>query len=281
MAISRIIYTNSNIVLTVPAVTINTVQNATHTLTVPRENVNAFGFTGTVDRPQLDVTDATIEFAFIPQEAASGTLAGDMGGGEMGTLMVNSLEAAPAAAGAYTDVTAAGVGALTNALMNSAAVDGAIGAMPTTTVGFTGTNSAAANPTVAAQANTAVAGMVLTEPQHISLGGALLPNGSCAQSGAIAWDLPVELVLCLGQDPNAAGEAFGNPPGTASITVESLADELAANTGVAAYTVNIGDFNYTLAGARIDSKTNSLAVGDLFATFNYVLGGTADGMTCA
>ena len=108
-----------------------------------------------------------------------------------------------------------------------------------------------------------------------------MPNSSCAQSAAVAWDLPVEVVLCLNDNPETDGVAFGNPPGTASITVESLEDEIAAGAGALNYTLNIGDFEYELAKARIDSKTNSMAVGDLFATFNYVLGGTADGMTVA
>lgn len=287
MAINRIIYTHSLVSLTTSnvnagsALNVKTAQNATFTISVPRENVNAFGISGVVDRPQLNVEEATLEFAFIPQ---SNYLTGvqsfsDLDGAAMGQFMANSLNNAPSSV--YSDITAAGVGALTKSLMNSASVDAAIGAMPTTTVGFTGkggTIPTAGTPS----ANTTVTGMVLVEPKHIILGSALLPNQSCAQSAAVAWDLPVELILCLGQDPTlaASGEAFGNPPGTASITVESLQDEINQSAATANYSVTIGDFVYTLGNARVDSKTNSLAVGDLFGTFNYVLGGTADGMTC-
>jgi hypothetical protein len=144
-------------------------------------------------------------------------------------------------------------------------------------MGFTGADGGVPGKGTPAQASGLT--VTLVEPKDIVLGNKLLPNTSCAQSAAVAWDMPVEVVICLSDDPNADGEAFGNPPGTASITVESLEDELAAGTAQQDYTLDIGDFSYNLNNARVDSKTNSMAVGDLFATFNYVLGGTADGFT--
>ena len=229
------------------------------------------GYEGVVDRPQLDATDATLEFAFIPQTNGSAGIGGDMNAGAMDALIDDAIKGTPARSG----VSSLGVGALTGALMNSIAVDGAVGAMPTTTLGFTGVDGGVPGKGAPAQANGLT--VTLVEPKNIALGGSLLPNSSCAQSGAVAWDLPVEVIICLSDDPNADGEAFGNPPGTASSTVVSLQDELAAGTTQADYTVTIGDFDYELQNARVDSKTNSMAVGDLFATFNYVLGGTADG----
>ena len=277
---------------------IQTAQNATFTITVPRENVNAMGFSGTVDRPQLDANDATLEFAFIPQTNASGGLGTDMTGGRMNSLIEDSIKGTPT----RSKVHAAGIGSLdvdgagaASALMNSIAVDGAVGAMPTTTLGFTGVAAASIPAAEGFGANgvpgdAATLNVTLVEPQNISLSagaqpaapdGNLLPNSSCAQSGAVAWDLPVEVILCLSDNPETDGVAFGNPPGTASITVEALADEIDASQDARNYEIVIGDFAYTLNKARIDSKTNSMAVGDLFATFNYVLGGTADGMDVA
>jgi len=271
---SRVIYTEGLVEITgVGAATIQTAQNATFTLTIPRENVNSMGYEGVVDRPQLDATDATLEFAFIPQTTGSAGIAGDMQATAMEALRADSVKGTPSRAG----VSALGVGSLTGALMNSVAVDGAIGAMPTTTMGFTGVDGGVPGKGTPAQASGLT--VTLVEPKDIVLGNKLLPNTSCAQSAAVAWDMPVEVVICLSDDPNADGEAFGNPPGTASITVESLEDELAAGTAQQDYTLDIGDFSYNLNNARVDSKTNSMAVGDLFATFNYVLGGTADGFT--
>jgi len=277
VAKTRVIYTEGLVAITgVGAATIQTAQNATFTLTVPRENVNSMGYEGVVDRPQLDATDATLEFAFIPQTQGSSGITNDMNAIAMDALIDDAILGTPTRSG----ISALGVGALTGALMNSVAVDGAVGAMPTTTIGFTGVDGGVPGKGTPTSANSL--SVELVEPKDISLSagagaGNLLPNSSCAQSGAVAWDLPVEVIICLSDDPNADGEAFGNPPGTASITVESLADELAAGVGQSDYTVVIGDFEYELQNARVDSKTNSMAVGDLFATFNYVLGGTADG----
>ena len=274
VAKTRVIYTEGLVTVTgVGTSTIQTAQNATFTLTIPRENVNSMGYEGVVDRPQLDATDATLEFAFIPQTTGSAGLANDMQATAMEALRADAVKGTPTRAG----VSALGVGSLTGALMNSVAVDGAIGAMPTTTIGFTGVDGGVPGKGQPAQASGLT--VTLVEPKDITLGNKLLPNGSCAQSAAVAWDMPVEVVICLSDDPNADGEAFGNPPGTASITVESLEDELAAGTAQQDYTLDIGDFSYNLNNARVDSKTNSMAVGDLFATFNYVLGGTADGFT--
>jgi hypothetical protein len=269
VAKTRVIYTEGLVSITgVGAATIQTAQNATFTLTVPRENVNSMGYEGVVDRPQLDATDATLEFAFIPQTANSGGKASDMNAIAMDALIDDAILGTPQ----RSALSALGVGALTGALMNSIAVDGAVGAMPTTTLGFTGVDGGIPAKGTPTSANSLT--VELVEPKNIALTGLAT---SCAQSAAVAWDLPVEVVICLSDDPNTDGEAFGNPPGTASITVETLEDELAANTQQADYTVVIGDFDYELQNARVDSKTNSMAVGDLFATFNYVLGGTADG----
>jgi hypothetical protein len=283
VAKSRVIYTEGKIEITgVGACVVQTAQNATFTLTVPRENVNAMGFEGTVDRPQLDADDATIEFAFIPQTAVSGGITADMNAVALEALRADTVKGTPS----RSEVIASGVGKLgvqhdgnASALLNSIAVDGSVGAMPTTTLGFTGV--AAALPAKAATQQASSLTIALVEPQGINLiiaDSKLLPNGSCAQSGAVAWDLPVEVVLCLNDNPATDGVAFGNPPGTASFTVESLSDEIPGAQAADNYTLEIGDFTYVLNKARIDSKTNSMAVGDLFATFNYVLGGTADGM---
>ena len=298
---NRVIYTQGEVAISgVVGVTFETAQNATFTLTVPRENVNAMGYEGTVDRPQLDATDATLEFAFIPAKAGTST---DLTGPDLGSLMADSLLADPA----RSQVWCAGVGMLgkdgtpavdggpqNSALLNSISVDAAVGAMPTTTLGWTGV--AEAIPSVVAPGDASTLTVSLVEPKDIVLDSAtfgqgqpaapsndgnLTPNEGCAQSGAVAWDLPVEVILCLSDDPADEGKAFGNPPGTASFTVESLKNEIDASERARNYTLVIGDFGYTLSKARIDSKTNSMAVGDLFGTFNYVLGGTADGMVCA
>ena len=75
MALTRVVYTDtiltfSSTLLGVGGqnpIHLSTVQNATFTVNIPRENVNAMGFGGTVDRPQLTAADATCEFSYIPE----------------------------------------------------------------------------------------------------------------------------------------------------------------------------------------------------------------------
>ena len=77
MAIARVIYTQSLGTLTASALgtasptgitpsRLDTIQNATFTLTIPRADVNVFGVSGVVARPQLEAESATIEVSLIP-----------------------------------------------------------------------------------------------------------------------------------------------------------------------------------------------------------------------
>jgi len=99
----------------------------------------------------------------------------------------------------------------------------------------------------------------------------------CAQSASFSWDLPVETILCLGANPKADGIALGNPPGTSSFTVEALSLQLEQNINAQNYRLIIGTYTLDMANGSIDSRTHNLAVGDLYGSYNYVIGGTADG----
>jgi hypothetical protein len=87
--------------------------------------------------------------------------------------------------------------------------------------------------------------------------------------------MPVELVLCLGKNPATEGEALSSPPGTASITIEGLQET--TTTSAIIKKLKIGAYRFKLgAGAEVDSRTHNMAVGELFGTYNYVVGSTAD-----
>ena len=73
------------------------------------------------------------------------------------------------------------------------------------------------------------------------------------------------------------GIAMGNPPGTSSFTVEALSLQLEENQVAQDYAMYFGAYYMEMANGSIDSRTHSLAVGDLFGSHNYVIGGTADG----
>jgi len=333
--ISRTIYTSTNVHVSPKALTgaftgagwshlsgsdaiLNTAQNATFSLNIPRADVNVFGVEGVLDRPQLEAETATFEFGFIPELSNSPARAETLTPVDMNSLIADTIAELPT----YAAAGAAKVGRVSDALMNSATGEAAVGALANFTISFTGANDDAADPAdrggvaaypdVAGSVSQAVPvkiGIIATKatvvtPQQVSLGVSVLPvpgvvstsglldesfpdgDGdnlieSCAQSASFAWDVPVELILCLGSDPATDGHALGNPPGSASFTVEALKEQLVTQVDAQTYVLTIGDYTFTLAQGNIDSRTHNLAVGDLFGSYNYVIGGTGDGFTVA
>jgi hypothetical protein len=329
--ISRTIYTSTNVHVNPKATTgafagagwshvggtdaiLNTAQNATFSLNIPRADVNVFGVEGVLDRPQLEAETATFEFGFIPELNNSPARAASLTAIDMNSLISDTIAELPT----YAAAGAAKVGRVKDALMNSCTGEAAVGALANFTVSFTGANDDAADPAdrtgIAAYMDLANGlalnvpvkiGAIATKatvvtPQQVSLGVAVaapatsglldetFPDGdgdnlieSCAQSASFAWDVPVELILCLGSNPATDGHALGNPPGSASFTVEALKEQLVTHTAAQTYVLTIGDYTFTLAQGNIDSRTHNLAVGDLFGSYNYVIGGTGDGYTVA
>ena len=329
--ISRTIYTSTNVHVKPKAATgafagagwshaglgdaiLNTAQNATFSLNIPRADVNVFGVTGVLDRPQLEAETATFEFGYVPELDASPTKAKTLTPVDLNALIEDSIAELPT----YAIAGAKNVGRVKDSLMNSATGEAAVGALANFTISFTGANDDAADPadrTGEAKyhdvdggteedvpvkiADLPVTATVVT-PDQVSLGVAVaapansglldeaFPDGdgdnlieSCAQSVSWAWDVPVELILCLGSNPATDGKALGNPPGSSSFTVEALQEQLVSHTVAQNYVLTIGDYIFTLNKGNIDSRTHNLAVGDLFGSYNYVIGGTGDGFTVA
>ena len=278
MSVDRVVYTQSGIKITsaktaTGGIDLQTVQNATFTVNIPRENVNTLGAEGTVFRPQLDAPDASIEFNIVPATSGSpkwsATVADD--------FIDTALSGDPS--GDQATVEALGIGKVESALMNSLSCEATVGAMANMTISFTGSPSTAAPPsTLAAPASPT--SLTLVQSKDVTVADGTFKS-ACAQSASVAWDLPVVNVLCLGGDPADPSKVypFGNPPGTASMTIEGLDDALRWNAAKDDYKLSIGAFEFELAGGFVDSQTNSVAVGDVFATFNYVIGGTADSFT--
>ena len=313
---------------------LNTAQNATFSINVPRADVNVFGVTGTLDRPQLEAETATFEFGYIPENIASpaSSQAYTLNAGDINALISDAIAEAPD----YVEAGAPKVGMVTNALMNSATGEATVGALPTFTISLTGSQKVKADPAMRLN-STASGGVVGDAPKYVNntteaavptkakdlvnkaaivtpqdvkltvlVGGnhvgamssgsftsndpqALVDEGfpdqdgddlieSCAQSASWAWDVPVETILCLGSDPAEDGLALGNPPGTSSFTVEALKEQL-VSVPTSNFRLTIGIYNFLLASGNIDSRTHSLAIGDLYGSYNYVIGGTGDGFT--
>ena len=87
------------------------VQSANFALNIPRADVNAFGFDGVLDRPQLEAETATIEFNFIPEAKNSGTSAATITADKIDDLIRDSKAQIPTYVLAFAD----GVGAVKNA----------------------------------------------------------------------------------------------------------------------------------------------------------------------
>ena len=279
MSVDRVVYTQSGIKITSAktasaGIDLQTVQNATFTVNIPRENVNTLGAEGSVFRPQLDAPDASIEFNIVPAVSGSPAWSPAIADDYIDTALAGD------PSGDQATVEAKGIGKVESALMNSLSCEATVGAMANMTISFTGSPSTAAPPSTLSSPGQPTT-LTLVESKDVTVADTGKFESACAQSASVAWDLPVVNVICLGGDPADPSKVypFGNPPGTSSITVEGLDDALRWNAKSNDYTLSIGVFDFELKGGFVDSQTNSVAVGDVFATFNYVIGGTADSFT--
>lgn len=294
MAITRTIYTQGKLAIDSGATTnwavLSGVQNATYTINTPRENVNQFSAKGLIDKVQVAPTEATITCSFIiPSKAQSVTYSGLHiaptalnGLIEMGSLTENLPN---------ITVTAGGLGKITGAILSSININAAAGELPTMELTFQGIppsnpidtdteidGTKVSNPPIAETFS-------VTTPDIISgfAGGAAVSftagdsNTDAIRTATFAYDMPVERIQRLGESVDLS-TPFGNPPGTASLTLEG--------TNVA----NISNFSgivigpYVFAvGGRLDvvSREHSMAVGDISASYSVNYEGTADAVVCS
>jgi hypothetical protein len=294
MAITRTIYTQGKLTIdsgtTTDWAVLSGVQNATYSINTPRENVNQFSAKGLIDKVQVAPTEATITCSFIipskAQIAAAQGLhigASDLNGLiQMGSLTSNLPN---------MTVTAGGLGKITGAILSSININAAAGELPTMELTFQGIppsnpidtdteidGTKVSNPPIAET-------YLVTTPDIISgyrQGSAVSftagdSNTDAIRTATFAYDMPVERIQRLGESVNLA-TPFGNPPGTASLTLEG--------TNVA----NITDFSgivigpYVFAiGGRLDivSREHSMAVGDVAASYSVNYEGTADAVVCS
>ena len=66
------------------------IQSANFSLNIPRADVNAFGFDGVLDRPQLEAETATIEISWVAETAASLTLADSLLPAEVNDMVLDA-----------------------------------------------------------------------------------------------------------------------------------------------------------------------------------------------
>lgn len=160
------------------------------------------------------------------------------------------------------------LGGLDGALLSSVKGEASVGSIPSVTLSFIGRYAVSGAPIDSS--TSPITTIRTTEQVGVSASG-------CAQKASFSWDLPIEPMSCLGSIISTGAEFFGNPPGSASISVEGTTDPNFVNQ------VDIGNFTFKLGdpdrpagtGATIASRSNNLAVGQINGTFNTVTEGLA------
>lgn len=291
MAITRTIYTQGTLIIDSGATTnwavLSGVQNASYSLNTPRENVSQFSAKGLVDKVQVAPTEGTITCSFIIPDSTT-TLGDHITAAELNGLMQNAQ---------LTDtlpnmiVTAGGLGKISGAVLSSINVNAAVGDLPTMELTFEGVPLTDPVDTDAEAAGTkkspipvATTFNVVT-PTFVSgfAGGVKVDltagdsSTDSIQTFTFGWDMPVERIQRLGESVNAT-QPFGNPPGTATMSLEGTNIPNIANlSGIA-----VGPYTFAIGG-RVDiiSREHSMAVGDVSASFTVNYEGTADAVVCS
>ena len=290
MAITRTIYTQGTLIIdsgaTANWAVLSGVQNASFSLNTPRENVSQFSVKGLVDKVQVAPTEASITCSFIIPNAISANLGSHITPAKLNGLMQNAqlTDALP-----NMTVTAGGLGQISGAVLSSISVNAAVGDLPTMELTFDGvptTNSSDTENSLPIKLTTppvATAFTVVT-PAFVSgfAGGSKVnltlgdESSDSIQTFTFGWEMPVERIQRLGENVNAT-QPFGNPPGTATISLEGTNISNIANlSGIA-----IGPYIFAIGGrSDVVSREHSMAVGDVSATFSVSIEGTADAVAC-
>ena len=279
------------------------VQSANYGIDVSREDVNQFGVLGAYNRVIMEAPTASAEFSCyvnaIPPNGLN-SLINEAVSGQNATLVFNvGQEGAD-----YTNSASNATVSLVSGSMTSFSAEASVGAVPTMTFGFEGTDLSYTYTSVAAPNSTgcdvAVQQDVLLEFNNVSgyagAGGAS-PTGHMAycQSANISFDLGLEALADLG-DPNAPFLYARVPsyPASATLTVEALAvdkglsmvigelkQKASAATGnndggFCNVNLNIGQTKFRLINATLDSVNFTSSLGDSAtcdATFGCSIGG--------
>lgn len=295
MAISRTIYSQSEVKITTgnygvaqtDFAVISGVQNANVSFNTPRQNVNAFGVRGIIDKVQVEAETATATVSFIlPSVTGAGN---HLSPSKLNQLMQNSLLDSPTG----INVAVAGIGTVYSGVLSSVTINAAVGDLPTCELTFEGIPSGGStnqdfdgelpDKITAVQAATytvltpnRVSGIVSAPVDTGTEGNPASNNvgnfGASVQTASFSWEIPVERVLSLGAGVNDA-TTFTTLPGTSSLTAEGL-DMPSGIDGLI-----VGGYTISVSNAKQVSREHSLAVGEVGATYNVTMESTADSCT--
>ena len=279
------------------------VQSANYGIDVSREDVNQFGVLGAYNRVIMEAPTASAEFScYVNAVPANGlnSLISEAVSGKNATVRFNIGAEGQDYATAGTNETVT----LTSGSMTSFSAEASVGAVPTMTFGFEGTDLNytynAISPPAASGCDVAVQQDVLLEfdgvEGYAGAGGAN-PSGHMAycQSANLSFDLGLEALADLG-DANAPFLYARVPsyPASASLTVEALAvdrgmgiiignlkQKASASTGdndggFCNVNLKMGQTKFRLINATLDSVNFTSSLGDnatCDATFGCSIGG--------
>jgi hypothetical protein len=297
MARNRIIYQSQAVAFKTTGgsqTTIDGVQSVTYGLDVTREDVNQFGDLGAVDRIVLEAPVANAEVSFYIGGVSAGNISGILDNAIKGntTTLYIALDAQE---GEDYDNTNISVVSIVSGNMTSLNAEASVGAIPTMTMGFEGTDLAFDSITTVTQPNTAIS-FATQSGVVVGLGtDSVTGFHSHVQSATVSFDLGLEGLQKLGAaDAPYVYARVPSFPASASLQLESLAinkgmeltlatlkqkaseGSKSSDGGFINVNVNFGGQLFTLVNSTLDSVSFNNSIGDnatASATFSCSIGG--------
>ena len=299
MARNRIIYQSQAV--EIDGTTCEGVQSCSYGLDVTREDVLQFGDLGAVDRIILEAPVANMEVSAYVNGLEGNKLGLLIGKGMSGTPIDTSIgldgEGSDFAASDST-VT------ITSGSLTSFSAEASVGAIPTMTMGFEGTDLAYSAGGISAPGtslNVATQSGVIVKFDQIASGEGFVDHYVHPQSCSVSFDLGVEGLQELSYETHAGLTGGGNKflyarvpsyPATATMELEAFAVDKGMSMTLATLQqkasegnagkpnsggkctvgVDMGGTTFTLVGATLDAVAFSSAVGDTAATCNATFG---------
>lgn len=276
MPITRTIYTQGSVYISGATaafggsqvsggILLSGIQSANFSAQTPRQDVNAFGVLGSINKVQVEPSTATLEITLIANSgngAATTWLSG---------LVNDALRSNPSG----VVVTASGIGQVSGAVLTSFNLEAAVGSIPQLSLTFEGVSGA--NVFAAPSAPTTPNAQTVAVATPDNFGTIYWANASasgCPQSVRASWEMPIERLNCLGNPINSP-TIFSRPPGTVSFTAEGV-DYNMLNTASGYITgMIVGTWKITASNVFEDSRSANMSVGDAAATFNTQSSSTA------
>jgi hypothetical protein len=276
MPITRTIYTQGSVYITGAGgafagsqvsggLLLSGVQSANFSAQTPRQDVNAFGVLGAINKVQVEPSTATLEVTLIANSGNGATTTWLSG------LVADALRSNPSG----VTVTSSGIGQLTNAVLTSFNLEASVGSIPQLSLTFEGNSGANVLAAPAAPSTPTSQTVLVSTPDNFgTIYWANTSASGCPQSVRASWEMPIERLNCLGNPINSPS-IFSRPPGSVSFSAEGIDYAMLSSASGWITGVKIGPWKITASNVFEDSRSANMAVGDAAATFNVESSSTA------